>query len=67
MVVDMTSMIEFVRIMTQLLSNTPYHTHMISFVTAIINIMREISFADFSFQVLITCGKKVSVVIAPAE
>jgi hypothetical protein len=67
MVRDITSTITFVRIITQLLSNTPYTIHITSFIAAITNIISEISLADFSFQVFITCGRNVSDVIAPAE
>jgi hypothetical protein len=63
----MESTIALVRIMTQLSSNAPYQIHITSFIAAIKNISKEISFADFSFQVLITWGRNVRDVIAPAE
>jgi len=39
---------------------------MVWFTTAMINIIMDTSLADFSFNVLITCGRNVREVMAPA-
>lgn len=67
MVNEHTSTTVLVSIMTMLFSKTPYTIHITSLAAAIKNISIEMSFADFSFHVFITCGRKVSAVTRPAE
>jgi hypothetical protein len=59
-------MMTLVTTMTISFLNAPYAIHMISLMKAIINIIIETFFADFSFQVFSTWGKKVSAVTAQA-
>ncbi len=67
MIEDIESTTALVSMITQLWSKTPYQIHKTSLAAAIRNMSNEMSFADRSFQVLITCGKNVKEVIAPAE
>jgi hypothetical protein len=45
----------------------PYSIHKKTPRQKAINVMREISFVDFVFQILMTCGTKEMVVSAPAK
>jgi hypothetical protein len=44
----------------------PYTSHMITEMVAKANISKEMSEADFVFQVFITCGRKVMAEMLPA-
>lgn len=44
----------------------PYTSHIITDMVANVNISSEMSSADFVFQVLMTCGKKVMAEMLPA-
>jgi hypothetical protein len=45
----------------------PYSIHKKTPRQKAINVMRDISFVDFVFQILMTCGTKEMVVRAPAK
>ncbi len=55
-----------VKIMGMFIRIIPYTSHMITEIVANVNISSEMSAADFVFQVLITCGRKVMEEMHPA-
>ena len=44
----------------------PYTNHIMTLIVANVNISKDMSPADFVFQVLMTCGKKVMAEMLPA-